>query len=412
MLPKLRTALLAAALAFPASVALAEPITLEQAIVKAIEAAPSMRANEAAIAAAQAGRTQAGVRPNPTITVENENFIGTGPIGIFRQAEVTATYSQTIERGGKRDARIGVAEREIGLAEASARVAQLDLAAQVERAFIDLLIAREAVRIAEYRLSTEQGIEREALRRVRGYKDPLFVETRAAARVAQARIDLQQAQARLVATKNRLGSFWGGDGASVDPSGDFGWLTRERRKLAAADEALAEAEIDRSRATVALEQTRATQDFTVSGGARFLRGTNDVALVAGITIPLGRFDRNQGGIERAQAERLRAELTAEAQRLDRLRRLASLNGDADAAKTRADAIMAEVWPRATKTLAQVREGYNRGGFTFRDVQDAADAILQVQDKWLEAVRQYRDLQTEIDRLTGRFDAAADGGTNP
>ena len=412
MLPKLRTALLAAALAFPASVALAEPITLEQAIVKAIEAAPSMRANEAAIAAAQAGRTQAGVRPNPAITVENENFIGTGPIGIFRQAEVTATYSQTIERGGKRDARIGVAEREIGLAEASARVAQLDLAAQVERAFIDLLIAREAVRIAEYRLSTEQGIEREALRRVRGYKDPLFVETRAAARVAQARIDLQQAQARLVATKNRLASFWGGDGASVDPSGDFGWLTRERRKLAAADEALAEAEIDRSRATVALEQTRATQDFTVSGGARFLRGTNDVALVAGITIPLGRFDRNQGGIERAQAERLRAELTAEAQRLDRLRRLASLNGDADAAKTRADAIMAEVWPRATKTLAQVREGYNRGGFTFRDVQDAADAILQVQDKWLEAVRQYRDLQTEIDRLTGRFDAAADGGTNP
>lgn len=412
MLSNLRAALLAAALAFPGSAALAEPITLEEAIAKAIEAAPAIRANEAAIAAAQAGRTQASVRPNPTVTVENENFVGTGPYSFFGQAEVTATYSQTIERGGKRDARIGVAEREIGVAEASARVAQLDLAAQVERTFIDLLIAREAVRIAEYRLSTEQGIEREALRRVRGYKDPLFVETRAAARVAQARIDLQQAEARLVAARNRLVSFWGADGTTIDVSGDFGWLTRERGKLAAADQALAEAEIDRSRAVVAFEQTRGTQDYTVSGGARFLRGTNDVALVAGISIPIGRFDRNRGGIERAQAERLRAELTAEAQRLDRLRRLASLNADADAARERADAIMREVWPRAVRTLEQVREGYNRGGFTFRDVQDGADAILAVQDQWLEAVMQYRDLQTEIDRLTGRFDAPAVGETNP
>jgi cobalt-zinc-cadmium efflux system outer membrane protein len=51
----------------------------------------------------------------------------------------------------------------------------------------------------------------------------------------------------------------------------------------------------------------------------------------------------------------------------------------------------------------VREGYNRGGFSFRDMQDAADAILASQDRWLEAIIQYRDLQTEIDRLTGRFD---------
>jgi len=126
--------------------------------------------------------------------------------------------------------------------------------------------------------------------------------------------------------------------------------------------------------------------------------------VAGVTIPLGRFDRNQGNIERAQAERQRLEFLAEADRLDRLRRLASLRADADAARTRADAIMAEVYPRTVRTLDQVREGYNRGGFTFRDVQDAADAIVSVQEQWLDAITRFRDAQTEIDRLTGRFDA--------
>jgi cobalt-zinc-cadmium efflux system outer membrane protein len=61
---------------------------------------------------------------------------------------------------------------------------------------------------------------------------------------------------------------------------------------------------------------------------------------------------------------------------------------------------------------QVREGYARGGFNFRDVQDAADAILAVQDQWLEAITEYRDLITRIDRLTGRFDASQPTETLP
>ena len=183
-------------------------------------------------------------------------------------------------------------------------------------------------------------------------------------------------------------------------------------KLAPSDEKLVEARVARASAAVIVEQTKRTQDYTVSGGTRFLRGTNDVAAVAGITIPLGRFDRNQGGIDRARAEKDRLSFAAEAARLEKLRRLASLRANAESAQTLADALMEEVYPRAYKTLQQVREGYNRGGFTFRDIQDAADAILEVQDQWLEANTQYRDLQTEIDRLTGRFDPASSTEIQP
>ena len=94
MFPKLRTALLAAALAFPSTAAVAKPITLDEAIAKAIDAAPSIRASAAEIAAAQAGRVQAGVRPNPTITVEGENLVGSGPYNVFGQAEITGTSAR------------------------------------------------------------------------------------------------------------------------------------------------------------------------------------------------------------------------------------------------------------------------------------------------------------------------------
>ena len=412
MFPKLRTALLAAALAFPATAAFAEPITLDEAIAKAIDAAPSIRASEAAVAAAQAGRVQAGVRPNPTVTVEGENLVGSGPYNVFGQAEITGTYSQTIERGGKRDARIAYAERDIGVAEASSRVARLELVSAVQRAFLDVVIAGYVVEIAETRLGVEVEMQREALRRVRGYKDPLFVETSASARVTQARLNLTEAQARREGARAALAAFWNGRTEDVETEGEVLSGIPAARQLAAADDELALAEAARASAAVAVEQTRTRQDYTLSGGARFLRGTNDVAVVAGVTIPLGRFDRNQGNIARAQAEKLRIKLTAEAQRLDRLRRLASLGAEADAARARADAIVLEVYPQTTKALRQVREGYARGGFNFRDMQGAADAIIQAQAEWLDAVIRYRDLQTEIDRLTGRFDAAADRGTNP
>ena len=409
---KLRAAVMAGALAVTSPPVLAEPITLDEAIRRASEAAPLLQAGEAAISAAQAGARQAAVRPNPSIAVEGENLVGTGPYDVLRQSEVSVTYSQPIERGGKRAARVALAQQDIGVAEASARIARLDLAAAVQRAYIDIQIADFTARISAERLETETGMQRETLRRVRGYKDPLFVETRAAARVAQARLARDEAQTRLANARNLLASFWAGAGADLQLADGLSLTNASAVTVAAADQALRDAEIARARAGVVVEQSRATRDYTLSGGARYLRGTGDVALLAGVTIPLGRFDRNQGNIERAQAERQRMEFLAEAGRLERLRRLASLRADADAARTRADAIMAEVYPRTVRTLDQVREGYNRGGFNFRDMQDAADAIVAVQDQWLDAITRFRDTQTEIDRLTGRFDATAPMETNP
>lgn len=406
----LTAALLAGALYLPAVPAGAEPLTLERAIERASDRAPRLQAGDAAVDAARSGRVQAGVRPNPTVTVTGENIAGSGRYDVFSQSEISASYAQTLERGGKRAARTAYAERDVGVAEASAKVARLDLAAQVERAFFDVIIADEVAWAAEYRLKTEREMQAEALRRVRGYKDPLFVETRAAARVAQAQINLDEAKRRQRAARNVLASFWGGSGEGVEVTG--GVLTEVSSPLAIAtsDEAFGEARVARAQAAVNVEQSRSVQDYTVSGGVRYLRGTGDVALITGITIPIGRFDRNQGNIERAQAERRRIEFEAEADRLERLRRLAALRADADAARLRADAIRAGVLPHAVRTFAQVRDGYRRGGFAFRDVQDAADAIGEVQEQWLAAANQWRDLQTEIDRLSGRFDATARGET--
>lgn len=403
---KLRSGLLAGLALYLPSVASAEPISLDEAVRRAVAASPAIAAQEAAIRSAEAGRTQSQVRPNPVLSVQAENVAGTGAYNVFRQAETSVTYSQMIERGGKRDARIAYAERDIGVSQAAARLARLDLAQAVQRSFIDAQIAEEVVWLAERRLDTEQTMQSEALRRVRGYRDPLFVETRAEARVSQARLALGEARSRRDAARARLASFWGGHAADVEVPRGIERPDDHNHQLAEADTKLASAAVERAQAAVVVEQSRGVQDYTLSGGVRHLRETGDVALVAGISIPLGRFDRNRGNIERAQAERQRVELQAEAVRLERLRELASLRAEAEAARMRADGIMQDVYPKAQRTLEQVREGYSRGGFRFSDVQDAADAIIDVQSQWVEAMTRYRDVLSQIDRLTGRFDAVA------
>lgn len=399
-------ALLAGVAGLAAGPLTAEPLTLEEAVARAVAAAPELIAGSAAVDSAQASVRQAGVRPNPTLGVEAENFAGTGNYSILERPEVTVTYSQPIERGGKREARLAYATRGVELAQAQARLARLQVGQQVQRAFIDTQIADQLVWIAEQRLTTEKALRAEALRRVRGYKDPLFVETAASARVTAAELALDEATTRALSSRNLLASYWGGLGAGLDVAKGI-VKPQLRGELAAADAAVREAAIGRASAEVVVEQTRATQDYTVSGGLRYMHESNDVAAVAGVTIPLGRFDRNHGNIERAQAERRRLEAEAEVDRLARFRRLAALRSQADAAAQRADGLIQKVYPQAEKTLAQVREGYNRGGFRFSDIQAAADAILEIQQQWVEAMTTWRDAQSEIDRLTGRFDVAAE-----
>jgi cobalt-zinc-cadmium efflux system outer membrane protein len=406
MIVTLRAGLLAGLALALAHPALAQPITMEEAVSRAVAAAPSLQAQEAGIAGARAGRAQASTRPNPVVSVEAENFVGTGPYSVLGQAETTLSYAQTIERGGKREARIAYADSEVGLAEATARVARLDLAEQVQRAFINLQITQEVIWLAQSRLDTEREMQTEALRRVRGYADPLFVETRAAARITQAELALAEATMRRDAARAQLASFWGGDPVQVEVTRGIEEPDGRDDAIARADDALLASSVDRAQAAIAVEQTRATQDYTVSGGVRHFRDSGDVAVVAGFSMPIGRFDRNQGNIDRARAERQRLELEAQAARLALLRELAGLRAEAESARQRANGIMHRVYPLARQTLAQVREGYNRGGFRFSDVQDAADAIIEVQSQWVDAMTRYRDVLSRIDRLTGRFDAVA------
>ena len=72
--------------------------TLDQAVSAAGGSAPAAEAATAGIDAARAGRTVAGLRPNPVVQGQVENVIGSGPYRGVRSAETTVGFAIPVTR--------------------------------------------------------------------------------------------------------------------------------------------------------------------------------------------------------------------------------------------------------------------------------------------------------------------------
>jgi cobalt-zinc-cadmium efflux system outer membrane protein len=396
-----RAALLAVTF-LSAGAAQAEPLTLEQAIRQSVEGSPQEKANAARIDTLEAARAAADTKPAATIDGMVEN-IGTGG---FNQFQVDATYNQRIERGGKREARVDLVEGEIGIVRAETIVRRLDLAKRVQELYVEAQTTELNVELARNRVEIAAQLEKEVKRRVDDARDPLFAGTRARTELEQARVDLELAEHAAEAAKSRLALLIGsGSAESLDVSTE-GFLDLAPANVApdafaAPDLAVYEARSRRADANVRLQDANARTDPTVFAGPRYL-GTGDVALIAGVSLPLQNRALNQANRDRAAAEARQIEADLAVERFQRRQEIALAAEKVEEARHEADAIRLRVVPGAEQTLREVLAGYKRGGFTFLDVSTAQSALHDARVRMVDAISEYHRAKVDLDRLTGRF----------
>lgn len=377
-------------------------LSLTEALTKAAAADPTLAGSEARVAAAQANQRQAGVGPNPTLGMELENFAGTDAYSLLDRTEATVSYQQTLERGGKREARTGRARAEVEVARLRRAVRTLDLLRDVQVSYAEAAAAEADLLIAQARFIAAHRSQTDIDRRVQAARDPLFAGSRADMMTAQAQIARDQAQDRARNARVELARFWGGGQEfrlALEPFFEAKGPVVPAT-LTVADLALLEAERDVAVANIRLEQSRAVVDPTVRAGVRYL-GDGNLAFIVGGTIPLRRFDTNRSGIERAQAERNAAEADIEAARSAREREIAQLVARILSGTTEVERIRTEVIPPAMRAVEQVRDGFNRGGFSYLDVTEAERALADARARRVSVLRQYHLDQAALDRLTGR-----------
>lgn len=381
----LRAALMAAALvtAFPA---LAEPITLEAAIERAIASQPRLAAAAARVDAAEARTRQANVGPNPQVSLEVEDFAGSGPFRGLDSTQTTLALSQQLEIGGQRGARRAVAASERDVAALALLRERIDLIRDVELAFAELGAATDHAVLARDNAEQAASLANTARILVAEGRDPPLRQLRAEAALAEASAAEAETFSLMLAARRNLAVLIGSD----DP--ELTAVTgapqpRERTNDPAfigIDERLAEAERQVAAARVTLARTAATPDVTVSGGLRRFNDGRDTALVAGVSLPIPIRDRNRGGIEAARADETAAEYQAERVRAEARRDRAQALMLVDAAETRLAALEGPGLAQAEEAVRLAQVGYNAGRFSLLELLDARGALTTARRSIIEA----------------------------
>ena len=379
----------------------ASALTLEQALAHALRDNPDYLAARQETAAAAGARQQAGLLPNPELAFEVEDT---------RSASQTRsiTLTQPFELGGKRAARVAVAEANAGVVDADLEARRYALRADIIQGFYELLLAEEAVRLAKQSQALAQRSLDSSGAQIRAGKLSPVSGTRAEVEQVTQRLELRRA---LQQRDNARVSLARQLGVSVielgEPVGDLDRLPEppgEARLLQAIRQTpamlKARQQVAAGDADVDLQRSQRYPDVRVSLGSQYDELEGERVNLVGFSLPLPLFDRNQGNLLAASSRADQArdlqratELQIQAETLQALRDWRSAAADVDDLRNR-------VMPAGQRTVDDLTRGFSLGRFAQLDVLEAQRALIAARGQYLLAQRAQIAAWARLERLHG------------
>ena len=360
-------------------------LSLAQALNEANARSPSVIAAEAEVRAAEARARQAGYRENPELSLEVENVAGTGELRGVNRMETTLSVNQRLDIGGRRSARLETARANLVVQRLRLTVARADLAHSVREQFARAVAARQRLDQAEDNLTWAKELARVAGLLVEAGREPPLRAIRARSALAQADAAHEAAVAEELAARSSLAALLGVGtpvaavtGPSLDArSGTIAPETSLEVRLADAERNVAQAELRQ-------QQAERRLDPAVGLGVRHIRETGDVGLVAGISMPLRIFDRNEGNIAAAQQVLAAADARRASALASTTARARNAIATVEGAQRRVAALEKAAIPEAAEALRLAQRSYEEGRATLLELLDARNAFVAAERDLTEA----------------------------
>ncbi len=401
----------------------ANGLSLEEAIARAIEQEPSLRAARSQVEVAQGTKIQASLRPNPSVSFERREEPG----GTDNLTTVGVEWPLDLFR---RDRRIAVADREVATAQLALVDRERVLAADVrtrygdvlatirDLALLDEIVAATQNQFDLLRSRVEQGasppLERDLLdvelRRVQAERllqtarteTAMFELKRVLGMKADATLTVRDTFEALVQRESAVALQVRDVSTSVDQRADL------REAAARIDTAVAK--IDRAQSEgrfdvrlignyMRMDMGFPQRGFAPDGGLERVRGQfNYWSAGAMVTIPV--LHRNQGDVAVARAERTGAAAAYDAARLAAEAELASARARDDRAREAVKIYGTGAQALARQNLAVVGQSYELGGVTVFEVLAEQRRYLDVERAYTEALRAAYEARTALNRALG------------
>jgi cobalt-zinc-cadmium efflux system outer membrane protein len=395
------------ATALPA--AAADRMTLDDAFARVAQAHPDLRLVDARSRVLTAEREQAVLRPALNVGADIENALGTGRTRGVDSAELTLSLSSVLERGGKLDARRTLAQSRIDALAVQRETSRLDLLAETARRYLAMVGTDRQRALAAMDVSQRQRTVAAARQRLQAGASPESVVLTAQAALARAELARDRAEQQRVVARQHLAALWG------ERSPTFDVITANPLHLPPIEsmQALA-AELERTpelaqfadarrvaQARLQLARTAATSDLAWQFGVRRLQESNDTALVASVSMPLGDRSRAQPGIRASEAELDMLAIELEAKGLSLYSTLVEAHGRYTVARAEVARLQDDVLPKLAKAEQAAERAYRAGAISYLEwAQLQSERTVMAQQQLDVAVDAQRAL-IEIQRLTGQ-----------
>jgi cobalt-zinc-cadmium efflux system outer membrane protein len=382
-------------------------LTLNDAIGRALDHEPGLRASRAQVDITRGLREQAALRPNPSLSFSQQQEPG----GADNQTRVEVQWPLDLFR---KTGRTGVADREVDVAQHAAADRERTLAAEVRLAYGQVAVAARTLTVTDQLLeATERQLTLISSRVEQGAAPPLdrdMVRVEVQRLEAERSLQLGAVERRLVELKRLLGMPADASltlrtgleelvrqevASATNPA--QATTTRPDVQEAEARVRVAEAQIDRAQREgrpdmslfgmyMRMDAGFPQQGFSSTGSLEPIRSVfHYVSVGAMVTLPV--LNRNQGAAAAAEAERTEAAARVEAARLSAQGEIAAARSRDAHARGALDAYSADAITLARQNLVAIRQTYDLGRGTLLDV-------LNEQRRYLDVERAYTDVLRE------------------
>ncbi|MFB3825744.1 MAG: TolC family protein [Bryobacteraceae bacterium] len=382
-------------------------LSLRDAVERALQSHPALAASAARVSASSSLVNQAGLRPNPRLVLQTENWRTYGTPG-FRANEDPDTYAyltQPIETASKRLRRVEAARAEQRRAALERELLEKQISARVKQAYWNAAGAarvhelwvenagtfRQIVEYHEHRVREGAMAEADLLKvRLEGERLAVAANT-AALEAERARIDLLRQTGAVEFPELRLTE-------ALEPGPEPPAASVERALEERTEVKLARQAVEQARARLRLEQAAAKPDLDLSFGYKRAGGFHTA--YGGVQLPLPLFNRNQGSIGAVEAEGRAAESElAAAQALVRAE-VRAARAEVEMRRTQVTRILKSALDRAEESARIAKAAYQEGGADLLRLLDAERVRIELEVLNARSLAEYRQSVVALETAMG------------
>jgi len=379
----------------------------QEAITRTLEKNPSLLGQGYALKAQEGRIQQAGARINPEMAFMFEDLAGTGDYAGTDSAEASLSITWVLENA-QRDQRIKTASSQMDVLNIQGDIQRLDATADTARLFMQLLSLQERLIQSERAIVLAQEISATIQQRAKAGRSASAELARANVDLAQRQLDKEDMEHEIAITKRQLAAQWGGKGQDFDKvTGDI-FLLPTTSDYSTWQHTLEQNPrlryfVNQRRwheSQLALAQAESKGMWSITTGIKHLEANNEQALVAGFSVPLNLYARQQGRITetRALIDMDAANQAAEKVKIEAA--LFSIHQEINHFRHIVEVYNKRIIPDLDIALAETKRGYEIGRYNFLEWQLLQQQYLEAQHTLLNAALGTQLKAIELERLTG------------